>query len=132
MKIKSKLFLIFFFILDFEMVLAGKLNDDKSPMERIDPPDNFRNGIREPVKLLAQMIYFLIIFVPYIVWDWIEYFFFTKRKSVKGKVVLVISKINRSSIFKNMRSVRLVAVSMWFRESGFDYSNLAVHFGSLF
>ncbi len=45
-------------------------------------------------------------------------------------IVSLLSSLELEAI--GNRSVRLVTVSVWFHESGFSFSNLAVHFSSLF
>lgn len=62
--------------------------DDKR-MTHIDPPDISKSAVKKPIKLVIQIINFLIIVFPLIILRSIQNIFFTKTKSVKGKVVLV-------------------------------------------
>ncbi|XP_065206970.1 short-chain dehydrogenase/reductase family 16C member 6-like [Planococcus citri] len=59
--------------------------DEKEPNYSIPVP---RVGVKEPLKLLIQTVYYFVIFVPLIVWDVISNFL-TKPKSIRNSVVLI-------------------------------------------
>lgn len=62
---------------------------DDEQITHIDPPDVSKSAVKKPIKLVIQIISFLIIFLPLTIWSIIKNTFLTKTKSVKGKVVLV-------------------------------------------
>lgn len=67
-----------------------RLNDNSAPVVRIDPPAPLQNSlINEPFKLVVQMTFFIVALLPMMIWTFIEHFLLSRRKSVKGKVVLV-------------------------------------------
>lgn len=57
---------------------------------RIDPPASEQNEfVKNPLQFLIEIIFLALITVPIIMWNLVEKFFLSRRKSVKGKVVLV-------------------------------------------
>ncbi len=66
-----------------------KVEENGPTVVPLDPPSSTVNKTRDPVKLVFELLYVLIIFIPYIVWTCVENIFLAQRKSVKGKVVLV-------------------------------------------
>lgn len=62
--------------------------DDSIIQKRLDPPKEYKKEIKDSFKLIIQLIFILVMFVPLLVWIFIGNLL-TKPKSVKGKVVLV-------------------------------------------
>ncbi len=49
---------------------------------------NTDKKIKEPIKLILQLIYIVLVFLPVVVWSAIK-MFLAKEKSLKGHVALV-------------------------------------------
>jgi hypothetical protein len=79
------------------------------PMNRLDPPATRHDySIREPAKLVIQVLYLLVSFLPLLIWSIVEEIFFTKPKSVHGKVVMVNYTIMYSIVSTKSNASRIV------------------------
>lgn len=85
--------------------------DDKR-MTHIDPPDISKSAVKKPIKLVIQIINFLIIVFPLIILRSIQNIFFTKTKSVKGKVVLV----SFNSVQPTILSTSIIFITILYRQ----------------
>ena len=67
---------------------SDEQNEENYLRERTDPPKRFRKIIKEPRKLIFELLYLFFVFWPLLLWSIVENYR-KKRKSVAGKVVLV-------------------------------------------